>query len=188
MFESTDVKKIFSSTDFSEVSDRIVLADPLVGNDGSLRRDIMTTRFISQSIFLRLMKMRANILVDTLQEKFETLLLNDTWHAIAGTFFGAGGHAYVLEYVQENVLQLQRLTKDGPGDGEVVYLNLRHVRAPEAHFQGLADLPGAEDMQKNPTNYYRPQSRTLSGIDSFALELDAEKKSHWDCHVSIYCC
>jgi hypothetical protein len=68
-------------------------------------------------------------LVDHLRGRFEGLLINNAWHAIASAFFEAGGHAYVQEYVTKRFFELQRLKyKDGLDGCEVVDPSMSSTR------------------------------------------------------------
>ncbi|KAF8311907.1 uncharacterized protein EI90DRAFT_3160249 [Cantharellus anzutake] len=151
---------------------RLVEINPLQDAHGVvLDRSCPRTRVISFFIFTELMMKKGTELVNTSATYFYTCMNHPSTTSTAGLIFEALGHVYLVNRAKA-AFAVRALNTGRQQD-----LHLEHIDRENVHvFPGLDppfDEPGHRGARcPDATKYYRPLAGNVSGIDSFAFEMD----------------
>ncbi|KAL5484750.1 SQS1_5 [Sanghuangporus weigelae] len=147
-----------------EISSYLVEINPSVDATGQCDRSDMTSRIISKAIVDMLMEQRRSEMAAAMERNFHMLMSVQATRSAAGLLFEGAGHRWLYKS-RMSTFRIRSLSNPK----QMIDLNL-------SHLSKMVDFSGLKKDIK-PFAYYRPLSTRLPGVDSFALELDSEKRT-----------
>ena len=155
---------LFSGDFHDKTSHALITINPNVDEAGVLQRWAYRGRVTSPYILDLFVLLKDHQFVKCMKDTLKTLIQSALTRSMGGVLFEARGHPYLLKSLESPLIIRPLSTGGNP-----VSVNLKHVQR-ISFFKDLAT--SFEDL--NAELYYQPLSPTISGINSFALEVDDE--------------